>query len=172
VPSKIHRLREQMVKTGSPGTVVSQLDEVAWLLNLRGSDIPYNPVSHQKRGHLVADYQVFFAYAILTMNECALFTNSDSIDDTAKSHLQTGGVTVLPYGEIWSYLATWGQQLSKARESSQPPTELKLPEPKDGEKKNADPTNKASISGKTSWAVAEALGKVSCLVFCSFETDI
>lgn len=45
VSSKIHRLREQMAKTGSPGTVVSQLDEVAWLLNLRGSDIPYNPVS-------------------------------------------------------------------------------------------------------------------------------
>ena len=45
VSSKIRRLREQMIKTGSPGTVVSQLDEVAWLLNLRGSDIPYNPVS-------------------------------------------------------------------------------------------------------------------------------
>lgn len=45
VSSKIRRLREQMAKSGSPGTVVSQLDEVAWLLNLRGSDIPYNPVS-------------------------------------------------------------------------------------------------------------------------------
>jgi Xaa-Pro aminopeptidase len=44
VASKLHRLREQMLKDGSPGTVVSQLDEVAWLLNLRGSDIPYNPV--------------------------------------------------------------------------------------------------------------------------------
>lgn len=45
VSSKLHRLREQLSKNGSPGTVVSQLDEVAWLLNLRGSDIPYNPVS-------------------------------------------------------------------------------------------------------------------------------
>jgi hypothetical protein len=106
------------------------------------------------------------------MDECALFTNADSIDDTAKSHLQTGGVTVLPYGEIWSYLAAWGQQLSKARESSQPPAEVKQPELKDGENKSAEPTHKASISGKTSWAVAEALGKVSCLVFCCFEADI
>jgi len=56
VSSKIHRLREQMAKVGSPGTVVSQLDEVAWLLNLRGSDIPYNPVSHQLlRKRRVAD---------------------------------------------------------------------------------------------------------------------
>jgi Xaa-Pro aminopeptidase len=44
VSSKLRRLREQLAKSGSPGTVVSQLDEVAWLLNLRGSDIPYNPV--------------------------------------------------------------------------------------------------------------------------------
>ena len=104
--------------------------------------------------------RVFFAYAILTMDECALFTNTDSIDDTAKGHLQTGGVTVLHYDEIWSYLTTWGQQLAKARESSQPPSEEPKPQ-KDGDKKNADPTHKASISGKTSWAIAEALGKVS-----------
>lgn len=96
------------------------------------------------------------------MNECALFTNAGSMDDTAKGHLQSGGVTVLPYDEIWSYLSTWGQQLNNARESSQPPSEAKQSDTKDGEKKNADPTYKASISSKTSWAVAEALGKVSC----------
>lgn len=58
VASKLHRVREQLVKVGSPGTVVSQLDEVAWLLNLRGSDIPYNPVglrSAISRTHSVAN---------------------------------------------------------------------------------------------------------------------
>lgn len=45
VASKLQRVREHLIKVGSPGTVVTQLDEVAWLLNLRGSDIPYNPVS-------------------------------------------------------------------------------------------------------------------------------
>jgi Xaa-Pro aminopeptidase len=44
VASKLQRVREHLAKNGSPGTVVTQLDEVAWLLNLRGSDIPYNPV--------------------------------------------------------------------------------------------------------------------------------
>jgi len=117
-------------------------------------------------------YQVFFAYAILTMNECALFTNAGSIDDTAQSHLQAGGVTVLPYDEIWSYLANWGQQLNKARETQPPPTEEKQPQPKDGEKKNAPPTYKASISGKTSWAVAEALGKVICFILCGNKADM
>jgi Xaa-Pro aminopeptidase len=55
VASKLHRVREQLIKVGSPGVVVSQLDEVAWLFNLRGSDIPYNPVSlHLSRAmHLI-----------------------------------------------------------------------------------------------------------------------
>jgi len=110
--------------------------------------------------------QVFFAYAILTMNECALFTNAGAIEDTAKGHLQAGGVTILPYDEIWSYLAAWGQQLNKARETQPPPSEEKQPQVNEGEKKNAPPTYKASISGKTSWAVAEALGKVSSSILC------
>ena len=45
VGQKLSLLREKLSKAGSPGLVVSQLDEVAWLFNLRGSDIPYNPVS-------------------------------------------------------------------------------------------------------------------------------
>ena len=45
VGQKISSLRDKLVKTGSPGMVVGQLDEVAWMFNLRGSDIPYNPVS-------------------------------------------------------------------------------------------------------------------------------
>jgi hypothetical protein len=99
----------------------------------------------------------------LTLEECALFTNIDSIDDTAKAHLQTGGVTVYPYGEIWSYLSKWGQQLSQAREAGQKELDQEMMqiETKEGETKKAAPTHKASISGKTSWAVAEALGKVS-----------
>ena len=43
---KLTSLREKLAKIGSPGIVISQLDEVAWLFNLRGSDIPYNPVSN------------------------------------------------------------------------------------------------------------------------------
>ena len=42
--SKIKKVREKLVKEGLWGMVISALDEVAWLLNLRASDIPYNPV--------------------------------------------------------------------------------------------------------------------------------
>lgn len=42
---KLQAMQSKLEKIGSPGTVIAQLDEVAWLFNLRGSDIPYNPVS-------------------------------------------------------------------------------------------------------------------------------
>ena len=59
--SKIDRLREALQQAGAEGTIVSQLDEIAWLLNLRGTDVHCNPV--------------FVAYVLLTQNEATLFTN-------------------------------------------------------------------------------------------------
>ncbi|KAG7148111.1 Xaa-Pro aminopeptidase P like protein [Verticillium longisporum] len=44
VETKLRDLRQELAKKDSLGMVVSMLDEIAWLLNLRGSDIPYNPV--------------------------------------------------------------------------------------------------------------------------------
>ena len=42
--SKLSRMREILNKSGARGMVISQLDEVAWLFNLRAGDIPFNPV--------------------------------------------------------------------------------------------------------------------------------
>jgi hypothetical protein len=99
------------------------------------------------------------------MDQCALFTNMNSIEDAAKEHLQAGGVSVLPYEEIWSRLASWGQQLSESRGTKAPSPEPQDEETKEGEPRDARPTHKASLSGKTSWAVAEAMGKVSLTYF-------
>ena len=51
VKTKLDELRKDLEKKKSSGFVVSMLDEIAWLFNLRGSDIPYNPVffSYAKR---------------------------------------------------------------------------------------------------------------------------
>ena len=43
---KIHLIREQLSKKEAAGIVVNMLDEVAWLFNLRGSDVDYNPGTH------------------------------------------------------------------------------------------------------------------------------
>jgi len=51
-PEKVNEVREKMNEKKAIGLVVTALDEIAWLLNLRGSDISYNPV--------------FFAFVIVT----------------------------------------------------------------------------------------------------------
>ena len=54
-PEKIKKLRQKMQKKSATSLVITALDEVAWLLNLRGNDIKFNPC--------------FFSYVIVTMND-------------------------------------------------------------------------------------------------------
>ncbi|KAJ7753826.1 putative Xaa-Pro aminopeptidase P [Mycena metata] len=70
---KIKRLREEIVKKDGKAMVVTMLDEVAWLFNLRGADIAYNPV--------------FFAYATITADQVTLFINPKQLDDAARRNL-------------------------------------------------------------------------------------
>ena len=81
---KIEDLRKEMDKKKVAGFVVSMLDEVAWLFNLRGNDIPYNPV--------------FFSYAVITPATTTLYIDETKLTDSAKAHLK--GVTIRPYSEI------------------------------------------------------------------------
>jgi len=53
-PAKVCEVRKKMCEKKANGLVVTALDEIAWLLNLRGSDISFNPV--------------FFAYVIVTVD--------------------------------------------------------------------------------------------------------
>ncbi|RXK37652.1 xaa-Pro aminopeptidase [Tremella mesenterica] len=129
---KLRSLREKLAKTGSPGMIVSQLDEVAWLFNLRGSDIPYNPV--------------FFAYVILTPEECTLFIQPSSISETIREYLHANDVAVLDYEQLWSD-GKEKQILGRAltQEESREEGLVK--------------TDKVLIGGKTSWAAARAVGE-------------
>ncbi|KAF8217671.1 putative Xaa-Pro aminopeptidase P [Mycena galopus ATCC 62051] len=70
---KIKRLREEIAKKDGKAMVVTMLDEVAWLFNLRGADIAYNPV--------------FFAYATITPDQATLFINPSQLDDAARRAL-------------------------------------------------------------------------------------
>jgi Xaa-Pro aminopeptidase len=85
---KIEELRKELEKKKAAGFVVSMLDEIAWLFNLRGNDIPYNPV--------------FFSYAVVTAAEATLYVDESKLEDSAKSHLS--GVNIKPYNAIFSDL--------------------------------------------------------------------
>lgn len=69
---KILALRAKMAERKASWIVLTALDEVAWLFNLRGSDVEYNPV--------------FFAYAIVGTDTIRLFINGDRLVDPAVRH--------------------------------------------------------------------------------------
>ncbi|XP_006463697.1 hypothetical protein AGABI2DRAFT_187219 [Agaricus bisporus var. bisporus H97] len=97
---KIAKVREEMKKKKAKAMVVTMLDEVAWLFNLRGSDIDFNPV--------------FFSYAVVTENKVSLFVNANQLDQGAHKYLD--GVTDLhPYEEFLPTLneLAGGLQLDK-----------------------------------------------------------
>ena len=84
--SKIERVRQALREQKAEGILISQLDEIAWLLNLRGSDVHCNPV--------------FVSYVLLTQNDVTLFIDSEKLDDSVKNYLNKIGVRVKPYGEF------------------------------------------------------------------------
>lgn len=88
---KLARLRKWLAEHSmSSAYVLSFLDEVAWLLNLRGASIPCNPV--------------FPAYAVITQREAALFVDARLIQQRVQTYLAKLGVTVHEYDSIWSWM--------------------------------------------------------------------
>jgi len=85
--SKLSELRKELEKKKSAGFVLSMLDEIAWLFNLRGSDIDYNPV--------------FFSYAIVTQDSATLYVDSSKLTPEAKSYLDDNKIAVKPYDDLF-----------------------------------------------------------------------
>lgn len=87
---------------GATHLVVFALDEICWLLNLRGSDIEYNPV--------------FFAYLVLSNDETILFTDNP-FDEKIEEYLEQSNVKVEPYHNIWSSLSDKAVTLAEKKET-------------------------------------------------------
>ncbi|KAK2803391.1 hypothetical protein FQN50_007050 [Emmonsiellopsis sp. PD_5] len=102
---KIEDIRKELQKKKSPAFVVSMLDEIAWLFNLRGNDIPYNPV--------------FFAYAIITPSTADLYVDEEKLPADVKSHLGDK-VSIKPYNSIFDAVKALGQSAVKPAEGETP----------------------------------------------------
>ncbi len=99
VADKLTRLRREMSAKKCTAHVITMLDAIAWLYNLRGSDVDYNPV--------------FIAYALVTVDEAFLFVRSRKVNDEVRAHLE-GLVTVREYddfGPALDALAATGQRV-------------------------------------------------------------
>ena len=84
--SKIHRIRQALRKLHADGMLVVALDEIAWTLNLRGSDVHCNPV--------------FVAYLLIASNKTTLYVNKEKVSDEVLSYLKSQGVEVAEYTGI------------------------------------------------------------------------
>ncbi|KAF8119578.1 hypothetical protein EV363DRAFT_1196742, partial [Boletus edulis] len=88
--NKLDRARQELAKKNAVALAVTLLDEVAWLFNLRGTDVDFNPA-------------VFFTYAVVKQDSAVLFTNKTQVDNAVTAHLSQD-VEVRPYEEFLSYL--------------------------------------------------------------------
>lgn len=91
---KIAALQKYLVDNKYAGFIVSALDEVAWLFNLRGSDIPFNPL--------------FFSYALVLPSSVTMYCAPEKLGKA-----QLGLVIVKPYGAIFEELTTLKTTLSE-----------------------------------------------------------
>jgi Xaa-Pro aminopeptidase len=108
-------LREEITKKKAKAMVVNMLDEVAWLFNLRGADIDFNPGGYAKlnggyNSNSPLFLQVFFSYSVITHDKAILFIDSAQIDDVVRKHLDPD-VEIRPYDTFFQYLKTIGDSL-------------------------------------------------------------
>ncbi|KQQ57289.1 peptidase M24 [Pseudomonas sp. Leaf127] len=87
---KIERLRKTMAERGADWHFIATLDDIAWLFNLRGSDVSYNPV--------------FIAFALVGPKSVTLFVSGEKIDAAVRQSLQRDGVNLLEYSQIGAAL--------------------------------------------------------------------
>lgn len=87
---KIAELRQEMKAVQATVHILTTLDDIVWLLNIRGNDIPHNPV--------------VLSYAAVTDREFLLFVNSKVLSGEVSAYLKGLGVTICPYQEIYTYV--------------------------------------------------------------------
>ena len=89
--AKLTEIRAAMVRAGAAHHFISSLDDVAWLLNLRGSDVTFNPV--------------FVAHLLVGQNDASLFIADGKCSPELKQALAADGVQIAPYDRAPAALA-------------------------------------------------------------------
>ena len=89
---KLSDVRSEMAKIGADRHILTSLYDIAWLLNVRGSDIAFVPV--------------VLSYLALTKDECLWFVQERAVSEEIAAELGSCGVTLRPYDEIYDYVKT------------------------------------------------------------------
>lgn len=87
IQSKLSRIREALEKENCDINIISSLDDIAWIFNLRGNDVKNNPVN--------------LAYAIITADKAILYIDDRKLDNSVEEYLYENHVDVREYLEIY-----------------------------------------------------------------------
>ena len=90
--SKIMRVMQAIKESGADALLLSALDDIAWLFNIRGKDVNYNPMT--------------YAYAYIDDKRSILFVRSEKLNEENRAHLRAIGVEQMPYEAVFDFAAS------------------------------------------------------------------
>lgn len=94
---KLGRLRKWMREQGGQQMLLTSLDDIAWLLNVRGDDIPCNPV--------------VMSYLLVDMEKCIFFTGDGVFEDEDRETLKKDGIQFSTYDTIYHFVCNYPQRV-------------------------------------------------------------
>lgn len=86
VSSKIERIRKALRASHADGMLVSALDDIAWTLNLRGTDVHCTPV--------------FVSYLLIASDKVSLFVDEVKVNAEIRTYLETNGISIYKYNKV------------------------------------------------------------------------
>ncbi|MBO6224382.1 MAG: aminopeptidase P family N-terminal domain-containing protein, partial [Psychrobacter sp.] len=90
--SKLAAVRAGMAEAGATHHLLSSLDDIAWLINLRGADVDYNPV--------------FLAHMLISEDSATLFMENSKVSTEIANHLDASSITLADYESVQEALGT------------------------------------------------------------------
>lgn len=91
IDKKIERVRKEIAKKDASSYICTSLSDIAWLFNLRGSDIECNPQ--------------FLSYVYISLNKVVLFVQEKALNITVKTYLKENNIEVKAYDEYYDFIS-------------------------------------------------------------------
>jgi len=91
VADKIAKIRMQLADMGAQHHLITTLDDIAWIFNIRSNDVEFNPV--------------VISYALISQNELTLFVSSDKVNAELQAYFDDNNVQIKDYSDIYSAAA-------------------------------------------------------------------
>uniref|UniRef100_A0A3B0N0S4 Peptidase, putative n=1 Tax=Theileria annulata TaxID=5874 RepID=A0A3B0N0S4_THEAN len=112
VSDKLVDVRKEMTTNNVDVLALTNLDEVAYMLNLRGSDVETSPL--------------FYSYLVVEMDKIILFVDHRKLNEEVTSYLKSLSVETRDYNEVFSYLETVGTDQSGSAGTGDPVPSFKM----------------------------------------------